>query len=323
MADVLPTLPQLSPVGTQVSYNNTGPVVVAQIIESVTGMPYRQAMDQLVLKPLRLTSASFDPEVTSAAPHSLGYGSDEAGQTVEVTPLFVPRNVEAAGGLWANVEDQMTYMRFHMGDVAFKDSTVLRPETRRLMQIGTRTFADPPGARIGLQWLLWDVNGYPSVQHGGTTFAHRSNMVFFPDRQIGMVILTNSQNASPVIEAAEAALIGQFMSPSPAPKPVEVKRSESELTEYTGRYATPSNSITLALSEGHLSMTHEDHPLPGEVRPSNDFLTLAPAPAFFIDRDRAMLGTPSEAGSSFAFVRRDDGSIGWLSLGGRLYPKVN
>ena len=41
MAAKMPAFPQLAPVGRYFSYNNTGPVVAARILEVVTGTPYR------------------------------------------------------------------------------------------------------------------------------------------------------------------------------------------------------------------------------------------------------------------------------------------
>jgi CubicO group peptidase (beta-lactamase class C family) len=54
-------LPQVQPLGTIWSYNNTGFNVASRIIEIVTKKPYEQAMQEILLKPLGLGMSFFYP----------------------------------------------------------------------------------------------------------------------------------------------------------------------------------------------------------------------------------------------------------------------
>src|SRR5215207_6968949 len=52
-------LPQIQPLGTIWSYNNTGFNVASRIIEVVTGKPYEQALQEMLLDPLGLDITFF------------------------------------------------------------------------------------------------------------------------------------------------------------------------------------------------------------------------------------------------------------------------
>ena len=48
-------------------------------------------------------------------PHAIGHGRGPQGTAV-VTPLYFPRNIDPAGGLWSMTRDLLRYARFHLGD---------------------------------------------------------------------------------------------------------------------------------------------------------------------------------------------------------------
>jgi CubicO group peptidase (beta-lactamase class C family) len=99
MAEKLPTFPQIAPVGQYFSYSNSGFIVAGRVIEVVTGMTYRAAIQTLVLDPLGMSPTTFTDDALTH-PHALGYGV-EGGAVKEVMPLALPRNVDPAGGLWS------------------------------------------------------------------------------------------------------------------------------------------------------------------------------------------------------------------------------
>jgi CubicO group peptidase (beta-lactamase class C family) len=87
----LRTFPQLAPLGSFVSYNNTGFILLGRLIEVATGLTYRAAVEALVLGPLGMTESTFAPEEIDRQPHAVGHGPQ--GTTI-VTPLNFPRNID-------------------------------------------------------------------------------------------------------------------------------------------------------------------------------------------------------------------------------------
>ena len=93
----VPTLPQLTPLGEYVNYNNSGFTLLGRLIEVATGQEYRAALHALVLDPLGLNSSVFAPDEVTARPHADGHFT-EHGSTRSQEPLFLPRAVDPRAG---------------------------------------------------------------------------------------------------------------------------------------------------------------------------------------------------------------------------------
>jgi CubicO group peptidase (beta-lactamase class C family) len=125
-----PELPQLSPLGAYVSYNNAGFILLGRLIEEATGQEYRAAMRQLVLNPLHLADSVFAPDEVMTRPHAQGHYS-ETGLARIQEPLFLPRATDPAGGLWSTTRDMLRFARFHLGDGTVDGERILAAETWR------------------------------------------------------------------------------------------------------------------------------------------------------------------------------------------------
>ena len=53
---------------------------------------------------------------------------------------------------------------------------------------------DDRGGSIGLIWRRYTLNGKKLVWHGGTTAGFRSQIVFDPERKVGAIVLSNSND---------------------------------------------------------------------------------------------------------------------------------
>jgi CubicO group peptidase (beta-lactamase class C family) len=93
------------------------------LIEVVTGLTSRAAVQVLVLDLLGMTESAFAPEEINRHPHAIGHGRGPQGTAV-VTPLYFPRNIDPAGGLWSMTRDLLRYARFHLGDDTVPGGTV-------------------------------------------------------------------------------------------------------------------------------------------------------------------------------------------------------
>src|SRR6476661_3037805 len=106
-------LSQQTPVGELWAYNNSGFVLAGHVVERATGKPVEDAVKELVLDPLALTSTTFWPwEVMTerfAAGH-VGLGDELA----VARPWPIGRYAAAAGGLASTTPDLPRYARLHL-----------------------------------------------------------------------------------------------------------------------------------------------------------------------------------------------------------------
>jgi CubicO group peptidase (beta-lactamase class C family) len=123
--DAMADLPQLSPPGEVVSYNNVSFGVAGRVIEKVTGMPYEAALRTMILEPLGLKDTVFLSREILTRRFAVDHQRLQDGGTTVLT-LGFPRSGNAIGGLATTPRDQIAWARFHLEDGR---STVMREPT--------------------------------------------------------------------------------------------------------------------------------------------------------------------------------------------------
>ncbi|WP_394615751.1 serine hydrolase domain-containing protein [Lentzea sp. JNUCC 0626] len=94
--------------GTKWNYSNTNYVVLGLLIEKVTGRSYERAVEQRVLRPLRLNETRFPgDDVEIRGPHAHSYGIVD-GRTVDTT-RFNPSVFWGAGDVITTTRDLDTF----------------------------------------------------------------------------------------------------------------------------------------------------------------------------------------------------------------------
>jgi hypothetical protein len=284
-----------------------------------------------VLDPLGMTESTFAPEEIDRLPHAFGHGRGPQGTAV-VTPLHFPRNIDPAGGLWSTTRDQLRYARFHLGDGAVTGGTrLLAPYSLGLM----RTPQVPiPGIRslaMGLPWFVQDLPGLRLAMHGGDTFGQHTAFAFGQGRGFALVLLTNAEPAGGLaelaafneaaqrylglgLESARAGFVASLSAPAGTPT---VTVPAEDLKEYAGRYSAPDAAYVLRAGNGGLLLTAEQTFVPGQIMSSIAPPVAHDAPVPFIAADLARIDT-----AVLPFVRKPNGSIGWIDVGLRLVPRT-
>jgi CubicO group peptidase (beta-lactamase class C family) len=329
VSELLPKFPQITPLGEYTSYNNAGISLLGRIIEVVTGQTYRQAMQELVLDPMGLSTTTFDPHVAATGSQALGHGPKDDDPAVLVTPLLLPRNVDPAGGIWTDIRDQVRFARAQLGDGTIAGPRVISKDALTEMQTPIRQFGDEPGVELGWSWIIVDLDGTRIITHDGATFGQAAQMFIVPEAGFAMAVLTNSQAGSFVSSRASLAAFREYLGitsigGSPTGEREKLKAlplTDAELNAYAGRYEVPTIRFTLTPHEGKLAYTYRWLNWPGALRPSND-VPIPDGELTFVDKDVAVVGTPEEPEGQLTFTRRRDGTVGWLKLSSRLFPRV-
>jgi D-alanyl-D-alanine carboxypeptidase len=138
--------PDFAP-GAAWAYSNTGYLLVAMIIERVTGHQWYEEVDARIVRPLGLAHTVFPGDAAALpAPHARGYQRFTAGgDLVDVTEMI---DWNASGGLISTTADVNRFLR------ALLDGTLLRPaelaEMQRTVPVGEPVEQLWPGGRYGL-----------------------------------------------------------------------------------------------------------------------------------------------------------------------------
>lgn len=305
-------LPQLTPLGSVWSYNNSGFYLAGRVIEAVTGQTYEVAVKELVLDPLGMTRSFFFASDVITRRVAVGHHVMDNRPTV-VRPWALPRTGHPAGGITSTISDQLRYARFHMGEGTAPDGILLlTPQSLALMQ--SPLVQASGGLEWGLTWGMRDLGGTRILLHGGATHGQMSAFVIVPRRGFAMTVLTNSNRGAELHNEVTKWALRQCLGLEDSqPEPLEM--STEELLLYVGRYvgAGSTSDVDLSLDDGKLMMrvilkggfpTKESPPPP------------APPPmwvALFAEDRLVVLDGPMK-GSRGEFLRRPDGSIAWFRL---------
>lgn len=187
--------------GTCWAYQNVAYDAAAEIVETVTGKPYAQAVQERLFAPLGMGGASMTREAllsskSWARPHVGGRNS----KPVEVSDAYY--RVAAAGGVNSTIKDLAIWMQAQMGlapnvlpqrvlEAVQTERAATPGELRRMRNFRERVRT----AAYGFGWRIYDYSGHRVVGHRGGVKGYRSLIMFDPLLKSGVVAMwTGSSN---------------------------------------------------------------------------------------------------------------------------------
>jgi len=209
----LETTQLLSVPGAGMHYSNIAYGALGRVIERTLGQSYGDALRSRVLEPLHMNATGAPGPAADIAngytpPNRLlpdsarpfaGVGRRVGDRHVRL--YHDARAMSPAFGAYASARDLGTLARFLLGHGG---DTVLSRRMRLRMR-------EPQSSGWGLGLKLQAIGGRPVARHDGWFAAHRSHVLLDADSDIAVVVLANSDSASPqaIAEALYAAALRQ------------------------------------------------------------------------------------------------------------------
>jgi CubicO group peptidase (beta-lactamase class C family) len=313
-------LDQVAPLGAGVSYNNASLSLAGHVIARVTGKTYEQAVRELVLDPLGLEHTFGSAKEVMTFRFVSGHQRGEDGAVSVVRPWSLPKSGTPAGGWTANLGDQLTWARFHLGQGG---DEVLSVDNRLLMQQPT---AHMPGSAlgdaVGISWLLADLEGTLLVSHGGSTIGQLSDFAMVPEHAFGFTCMTNSApNGAELYGRLREWALEHYLGIT-VQEPVLAELTDDDLSPYVGTYVSAVANVVLSAESGRLAaaLTVTDSTLlPEGESPEQPGITLA---MLVGEGDRYVVPDGDAKGMKGYFSRNADGAVDGLNLSGRQMTKA-
>lgn len=209
VADIYPkyrSVKLICPVGSCYAYQNIAFDIAGLAISTAYGASYQDALDKRLFAPLGMTSASADEGGLSATgdwarPHVRDRikGAYGPWRGVAITPIYW--RVPAAGGVNASIRDMSAWLKALTGhapqtlspqalDLIFTPRINSPGENVRMRNVSPRFKA----AQYAFGWRRYAYEGEPVIAHSGTVEGYAAQIAFLPEKDVGIVILSNARS---------------------------------------------------------------------------------------------------------------------------------
>ena len=168
--------------GSRYEYSNAGYTLLGEAIASVAGVTISEALTDIVLTPLHMTTSSF----ALAWPDDVGPGYKARDNVFSELRRIVP-SVPAAGGLVTTVDDLAKF-------VAGWRSLLPDELSHAAM---TPQGARDTGGHVGFGWIV----GADLVGHAGGTMSYSSSLLWNPSTGRCGILITNRHAPAETINA--------------------------------------------------------------------------------------------------------------------------
>lgn len=233
--------------GAGFSYSNLGYAIAGRLIEVTTGMTWWEAMETILLKPLRITPAfvAAPGSVTSGAPSATGHAVNRALRRIRPVEQSLEPVEAPAGALALSATDLVTLARMHLRpEHGGTDLGLITP--RDLAEMRTPVpCADPFGLAdgwgLGLAWYRGGATGW--LGHDGMADGTSCHLRVDPAAGTVVALTTNSSTGTTMWK--------QLVT--------ELRTSGLEVGDYTGLTGTECRIPAPRECAGHYSNSDTEY----------------------------------------------------------------
>jgi CubicO group peptidase (beta-lactamase class C family) len=263
------------------AYQNLMVLAAGEVAASAAGVSWDELVTTRILRPLGMRSTSTSVSELSragnvATPHTA------TSTSIRPMPWRNIDNIGPAGSINSSVADMARWLRFLLRDGRVNGRPLIRPGTLReieapqtIIGCGDDTLRKSTHfCAYGLGVLMSDYQGVKVLSHTGGIDGMLSDLMFVPERGLGIVVLTNTDGHNLLFTALARQILDMELGVSPrdwsATLLSEQRKMESAIAsmEATAEQRRPKNaSATLPLARLVGRYTSETY---GDMRISAD-----------------------------------------------------
>jgi CubicO group peptidase (beta-lactamase class C family) len=226
--------------GTAFSYTNTGYILLANIVERVSGDSLAKFTSDHLFKPLGLIHTQWREDFTRVVKgRAVAYNADASGYH-----QFMPfDNTIGPGGLLTTVGDLLKWNEAL--DAGALGSFVTTELQRESTLFDGRAIPYARGLYVGNR------HGVREIWHSGETAGYEAFLARYPDKHLSIALLCNAGEEADVAslggKLADVFLPAPVNSPAVNPAPAGLIMNAEQLTAYAGSYFDPQAVLQMDL----------------------------------------------------------------------------
>src|SRR6201998_4784879 len=226
--------PEFQP-GEKWNYSNSGYVLLGYLIEKISGQPYAQFVQENIFVPLGMKDSGYDSNSAIILHRASGYSPDAGG---EVNAGYIDMSIPlSAGGLYSTSEDLLRWEQSLFGGKLLSSAS---------LQKMTTPFINDYACVLGLR----TVKRLKRVEHGGGIEGFNTQLSYYPDEKLTIVVLGNLNGSSPGEIASKLAALAHGEKVVLPEERKEIVVPAKILAEYVGSYELRPDLLFVVTLEG-------------------------------------------------------------------------
>jgi CubicO group peptidase (beta-lactamase class C family) len=234
MTDLIKNEPRQFEPGTRYAYSNSNYLLLARIVESVSGLSWAEYVQQNICAPIRMTSTGvfsglFDEATAIEAGIAIGYLPTPDADPTAAPPYHGTRGF-GAGDIAATVDDL-----YRLDRALVRNDLVSAATLERMLT--------PQAENYGYGWMVRRMGDHTLTVHGGGVPGQVCMIQRWIDDSVFVAVLAN-QARLPVHTIATGLAAVVMGEPYEQPRIKEPQLlSREELAAYQGRYELSSGAV--------------------------------------------------------------------------------
>lgn len=164
--------------GEKFSYTNSGYILLAFIIEKITGKKYEQVVRDVIFEPLQMTHSGFDLRNLNDSNKAINYDNINKKRLIS-EPVFDSTHAPGCGNIYSTATDLYKWDRALYGNKIVSQSFLQKAYI-------------PYKAKYGYGWFIDSSYSKFNVFHGGGTPGFHSHIQRFINDDVCIVLLSNN-----------------------------------------------------------------------------------------------------------------------------------
>ena len=254
------------PVGQRYSYSNLGIDLAGWILQTQSGLPFHEYVKKKLLDPMGMEASTFNMKKIKADSRRAA-GHDGSGSALPVEIPMIP-----SGGFYSNAAELAGWVQWHLNGGKIDSKPFIAAGLfQQMYDIPNRLPHQTSGYGLGTGIRL----NHNSLRfgHGGGGFGFLSAMNWYPEWNLGAVLLANCSShdfqhslinsiLDRFLEAQLGSLPARPISEAD-PSLEEVFFSPEQLRRFAGRYLYNRNGyMIIQFKDGRLAAGDVDNPNP-------------------------------------------------------------
>ena len=183
------------PPGSSFEYTNLNYCLLGALVERVSGESFDDFVQERIFTPLGMHNSTLNPDVAANLDRADGHQMMLGKIITRNIPIYP--SAQPAGWIMSSAEDMAKWLQVNMNDGLLNGQQVIPSRVIEEMHTpGVDLIDNGANMSYAMGWFVGQTNtGEPVIWHSGDTPNFLSEMIILPDRNLGVVMLVNSQTS--------------------------------------------------------------------------------------------------------------------------------